>query len=54
MYEIKPLAGKTELLITLSNFGGNSMQAELAAQDLDLHVLPALHAINEGEIAASY
>jgi hypothetical protein len=53
-YEVKPLAGKTELVITLSNFNGSDIRAEMAAQDLDLHVIPALQAISEGEIAASY
>jgi hypothetical protein len=53
-YELIPRSGKTELQITLSNFGGNEVRAELAAQDMDLHVLPALHAISEGEVTANY
>jgi hypothetical protein len=53
-YEVKPVAGKTELVVTLSNFRGSNIRAELAAQDLDLHVIPALQAISEGEVAASY
>lgn len=44
---IVPRNGITELLVTLSNFGGNDSRAELAAENWDFEILPKLKSLVE-------
>jgi uncharacterized protein YndB with AHSA1/START domain len=46
-YKITPKNGSTELLTTLSNFGGNTVRAENAAYNWDFFVLPKLKELAE-------
>lgn len=48
-YRIVPREGKTELMTTLSNFGGDPTRAEHAASSWDFEVLPKLKEIAEVE-----
>jgi uncharacterized protein YndB with AHSA1/START domain len=46
-YTVVPRNGATELLVTLSNFGGNDTRAEHAAANWDFEILPRLKALAE-------
>ena len=53
-YTLVPKNGRTELQVTLSNFGGDDVRSEHAAASLDFDVLPKLktmavdHAVEVG------
>lgn len=49
-YTLVPLNGHTELMTTLSNFGGDAIRAEQAAWSWDFEVLPKLKAVAEAPV----
>jgi uncharacterized protein YndB with AHSA1/START domain len=49
-YKLVPINGHTELLTTLSNFGGDQVRAEHAASSWDFEVLPKLKAVAEDHV----
>jgi uncharacterized protein YndB with AHSA1/START domain len=53
-YRLVPRFGKTELVTTLSNFGGNEMRADMAAEEWDFNILPKIKSLSEEPLAAHY
>jgi uncharacterized protein YndB with AHSA1/START domain len=51
-YTVVPRNGVTELLVTLTNFGGNDTRAEHAAANWDFEVLPRLKTLAEARTMA--
>jgi uncharacterized protein YndB with AHSA1/START domain len=51
-YTVVPRNGITELLVTLTNFGGNDTRAEHAASNWDFEILPRLKALAESRTMA--
>lgn len=51
-YSIVPRNGMTELLVTLTNFGGDDTRAEHAAANWDFEVLPKLKSLAEARTMA--
>lgn len=53
-YVLIPRNGLTELLVTLSNFGGDDTRAEQAAASFDFEVLPKLKSLTEANQFVSH
>jgi uncharacterized protein YndB with AHSA1/START domain len=51
-YLVVPRNGVTELLVTLTNFGGDDTRAEHAAENWDFEVLPKLKSLAEERVMA--
>lgn len=49
-YTLLPRQGVTGLQVSLSNFNGNEMRAQVAAEEWDFNVLPGLKSITEAQV----